>query len=270
MPDSRLPRPGILVISHGSRDSGWVGLVDEAVRKAASQLELERSAGPVPVVSSFLEIVSGRLIQDGVNELLTLGVSDILVLPLFVSSGSTHVDDIMQAFGQPPGRTAGRRVRAVPHRRSAHPSRPSHRRRAGDRGAAAGERHGASREPAQEALLLIGHGSREPVFHGRWRDGMRRMAERLRSAGGFARAEYAMMLPDQGACKLGAMRRKRPQERVIVVPLFLSQGYFTRSVIPGRLGELEYEYNGRAMLPDDAVVRWMSRQMLQWLDEAGG
>ncbi|MGK9253980.1 cobalamin biosynthesis protein CbiX [Paenibacillus humicus] len=265
---SPIVRPGILVISHGSRDGGWVALVDEAVE--AATIRLQQPAGPVPVVSSFLEIVEGRLIQDGVDELLERGVTDIFVLPLFVSSGATHVDDIMQAFGQPPAglREGELEVFHVGGARI-HPGRPIDDEPEIAELLLANIRE-LSRDPASEALLLIGHGSREPVFHGRWREGMTRMAERIRAAGGFARAETAMLLPDQAACKLSAMRRKRPDERVIVVPLFLSQGYFTTSVIPGRLSELEYEYNGRGMLPDEAVVRWMQRQMLQWLEQAGG
>ncbi|SDT07979.1 Sirohydrochlorin ferrochelatase [Paenibacillaceae bacterium GAS479] len=260
--------PSILVISHGSRDPNWVALVDEAVREAAALLS--NLTGPVPVISSFLEIVTGRLIQDGVDELLALGATDIYVLPLFVSSGSTHVDDIMQAFGQPPAglregefdpfRTGGARI---------HPGKPID-----DEQEIAElllrQVSELSVDPSRESLLLIGHGSIEPGFHGRWRDGLGRIAERLRMDGDFARAEYAMLLPNQAACKLRAMRRKRPGEKVIVVPVFLSQGYFTSTVIPARLGELEYEYNGRAMLPDAAVARWMAKQAQQWLDRAGG
>ncbi|MBW7459714.1 CbiX/SirB N-terminal domain-containing protein, partial [Paenibacillus sepulcri] len=128
-------KPGVLVISHGSREADWVRLVDDAVESAASlvkqplasgqtqagispivqgssslstaagkRLEMAAASGgqTVPVVSSFLEIVEGRLIQDGIDKLEAEGVTDIYVLPLFVSSGSTHVDDIAQAFGQAP------------------------------------------------------------------------------------------------------------------------------------------------------------------------
>ena len=86
-------RIGVLVISHGSRDAGWVAMVDEAV------LALQVPADVVAVECSFLEIVEGRLMQDGTNRLLEQGVTDMIVVPLFVSSGSTHIDEIAWAMG---------------------------------------------------------------------------------------------------------------------------------------------------------------------------
>jgi len=87
-------KPGVLVISHGSPDLDWVAFVDEAV--AGTVVELQ---GNIPIVSSFLEIVEGRLIQDGIDQLEAWGVTDIIVIPLFVSSGSTHIDEISYALG---------------------------------------------------------------------------------------------------------------------------------------------------------------------------
>lgn len=54
-------KPGIVVVSHGSKEKEWVELVDTAVANAARDLD-------IPVVSAFLEIVEGRLIQDGIDE----------------------------------------------------------------------------------------------------------------------------------------------------------------------------------------------------------
>ncbi len=88
-------KPGVLVISHGSREKGWVSLVDEAVQQLASRMD-------IPVVASYLELVEGRLIQDGITTLEDQGVTDIVVIPLFVSSGSTHMDEIAYAIGAKP------------------------------------------------------------------------------------------------------------------------------------------------------------------------
>lgn len=253
--------PGILVISHGSREAEWVQLVDNAVANAAASPQL---AG-IPVFSSFLEIVEGRLIQDGIDELERQGVTDMLVIPLFVSSGSTHVDEIGQAFGLPwvsdlEGDLGEFRVKAKVQ--YAPPI---------DDDSEIAELLMAnlaelSKEPAKEALLLIGHGSKEKVFHERWEQGLKQLGERLRTLGGYARAEYAMLLPDQAALKLAAMSVAHPEETVIVVPLFLSQGYFTKKVIPTRLAGLTYKYNGRAMLPHPAIERWLERRMTDWLE----
>ncbi len=252
---------GILVISHGSREAEWVQLVDHAVSAAASSARL----GGVPVVSSFLEIVDGRLIQDGIDELERLGVTDMLVLPLFVSSGSTHVDEIGQAFGLPwvsdlEGDLGTFRVNASVTYGLPIDDDPEIAELLALNVAE------LSQDASNEALLLVGHGSKEKVFHERWREGLERMGERLRRLGGYARAESAMLLPDEAAGKLRSMQAKRPEEAVIVVPLFLSKGYFTNQVIPSRLAGLDYRYNGRAMLPHPGVERWLERQMVEWIN----
>lgn len=253
-------KPGILVISHGSRETEWVQLVDDAVAAAAASPHLSG----VPVVSSFLEIVEGRLIQDGIDMLEQQGVTDMYVVPLFVSSGSTHVDEIGQAFGLPwvsdlEGDLGTFRVSAKVTFGQPIDDDPE------IAELLAANIAELSTEPAKEALLLVGHGSKENVFHERWQQGMTRLGERLRALGGFARTEYAMLLPDQAAAKLQAMQAEHPEEAVIVVPLFLSQGYFTNQVIPTRLSGLTYRYNGQAMLPHPAIERWLERQMTGWL-----
>ncbi|NKI24650.1 hypothetical protein HFN20_26215, partial [Paenibacillus dendritiformis] len=85
-------RSGLLVISHGSPDGSWVTLVDEAMAQAAWP-------EGVPIASSFLGCVPGRTIQDGIDELEAQGADAIGVIPLFVSGGSTHVDEIAYALG---------------------------------------------------------------------------------------------------------------------------------------------------------------------------
>lgn len=252
---------GILVISHGSRETGWVKLVDEAVAAAAEGFA-------EPVVSSFLEIVDGRLIQDGIDELEKLGVTHMFVVPFFVSSGSTHVDEIGGAFGLPQlsaeenelGRfrlsanfAFGKPINDDPEIAELLLANVAE----------------LSQEPSRESLLLVGHGSIEPVFHERWAKGLEGLADRLLRQGGYARAECAMLLPDQAAAKLRDMQERHPDEDVIVVPLFLSQGYFTDSVIPKRLKGEHYRYNGKAMLPNPAIIRWLRRQMEEWLGQAG-
>ncbi|WP_028612368.1 sirohydrochlorin chelatase [Paenibacillus harenae] len=252
-------KPGILVISHGSRETEWVRLVDAAVTAASQPF-----AG-IPVVSSFLEIVEGRLIQDGIDELERQGVTDMLAVPLFISSGSTHVDEIGQAFGLPWVSDLEGDLGMFRYNARLRYGKPI------DDDPEIAELLLANiaeltKNPAKEALLLIGHGSKEKVFHERWERGLSLLGERLRGLGGYARAEYAMLLPDQAAGKLKAMQAAQPEEAVIAVPLFLSQGYFTNKVVPSRLEGLDYRYNGKAMLPHPAIERWLVRQMSEWLE----
>ncbi|EFM10724.1 cobalamin (vitamin B12) biosynthesis CbiX protein [Paenibacillus curdlanolyticus YK9] len=269
---------GILVISHGSREAGWVQLVDASVAEAAELASREAAgsskagtganvaAPDIVFESSFLEIVEGRLIQDGIDRLAAAGVTDLFVLPLFISSGSTHVDDIAQSFGFPPvnEREGEMEPFDVPAGIRVTFGDPI------DDDAEIAERlwdniRELSADPAREALLLITHGSKEDGFYERYQSGMRKLAERVRALGGLASAETAMLLPDEAGQTLQRMRTEKPDQAVLVAPLFLSNGFFTNHVIPSRLAGQDYRYNGNALLPSSAVARWMVRQSLQWL-----
>jgi len=252
---------GILVISHGSREKEWVERVDCAVQEAAASPELRS----IPIVSAFLEIVEGRLIQDGIDELYRHGVTDMLVIPLFVSSGSTHVEEIRQAFGFEPAAHLEGDLEPLRVQGQISFGRPID---AGQEIAQLLYDHigSLSAAPSEEALLLIAHGSKEPVFQELYVQGLALLAGQLQELGGFARSEYALLLPDQAAAKLTAMNEAHPEDTVIVVPIFLSQGYFTNQVIPARLNGLRYRYNGRAMLPHPVVAQWLIRQSLDWLN----
>ncbi|GFN33258.1 sirohydrochlorin chelatase [Paenibacillus xylaniclasticus] len=271
---------GILVISHGSREKEWVRLVDEAVAEAAElaarQLAAESggaAADPrtVRFESSYLELVEGRLIQDGVNRLAAAGVTEIFVLPLFISSGSTHVDDIAQSFGFPPvNERAGEMAPfVVPPGIRLTMGEPIN----DDPEIAERLWHNIqqlSSDPGREALLLIAHGSQDAGFYERYQNSMQHLAERVRALGGLARARTAMLLPNEAGTVLAQMRKERPEETVLVAPLFISKGYFTNQVIPSRLAGQDYRYNGQALLPDSAVSRWMVRQSLSWLNGLEG
>ncbi|WP_082053062.1 sirohydrochlorin chelatase [Gordoniibacillus kamchatkensis] len=246
---------GVLVISHGSRSEEWVRLVDEAVAEV-------RAPGGIPIVSSFLEIVEGRLIQDGIAALENEGVTDLLVVPLFVSSGSTHLDEIGFALGVIPQPLLPTEMTPFERTARVHMAAPI------DDDPVVAELvydkvRELSREPQREVLLLVGHGSAERGFHQRWQRGLKRLAERVRLIGGFAAADTAMLLPDQTARKLRRWQERRQDYAIVAAPLFLSEGYFTQTVVPQRLEGRHHNvrYNGRALLPSPLVSRWMERQI---------
>lgn len=112
-----------------------------------------------------------------------------------------------------------------------------------------------------EALVLVGHGSHlnpdssEPVY---------RHAERLREQGLFSEVREAFWKEEPG---LREVLRTVRSDRVFVVPLFMSEGYFVEEVVPRELRlteefELDVEKDVRLTPPvgthetmTDAVVR---------------
>jgi sirohydrochlorin ferrochelatase len=258
-------QPGILMISHGSRDRRWVALADGMVSAVREYLP-----SGIPAEAAFLELVEGRLIQDGIDRLEQAGVTDMFVVPLFVSSGSHHVREIRWAMGIKPERAAGAgwETALVPFRITARVTfgRPMDddaeiAEILLDRLASLSDR----RERMKESVLLIGHGRQQPELHERWQAGLASLARQVKEAGGFADADFATLTPDTVASKVGALRQRQPDAAVLAVPVFLSEGYFTKTVIPQRLSGLGCRYDSTALLPHPGAARWAARQVSEWL-----
>lgn len=169
---------GVLVISHGSRDPRWVADVEHAV-------DVLRNTVNMPVACAYLELVSGRLIQDGIDELEADGVEEIIVVPLFLSSGSTHIDEIRYALGVQEKPMLKTDLSPFRHKARIHWRQPLD-----DSPEVAGMVIDALGEltigAAQKLLLVVGHGSKVPGFHRKWSQVLRGVASQAKTLGGFA------------------------------------------------------------------------------------
>ena len=76
---------GVLVVAHGSDEDLWC----QQVRQVVANISL-----PYPVELGFLEFVPNESIDDAVERLESQGVRDIIAVPLFVSSYSSHIQEI--------------------------------------------------------------------------------------------------------------------------------------------------------------------------------
>ncbi len=244
-------KPGILIISHGSPESEWMRWIDEAVEQTIFPADM-------PVYSSYLDNVPGRLIQDGIDELERQGVTDLLVIPLFVSSGSTHIDEISYALG----------VKEAPDKETdLEPFRITARVHFGypvddDEDIAHmlwdKVKH-LSEEPTREVVLIVGHGSIHGGFLHRWVKGIASLSRRVGAISGTAYADYALLNPDSLILKTRKWTKRG--YRVLIAPIFLSRGYFLNTVIPRRLEGLSHHYVGEALLPHPRLSHWIQRQV---------
>ncbi|KAF5417257.1 MAG: hypothetical protein C5S48_00675 [Candidatus Methanogaster sp.] len=81
---------GVLVIAHGSPSDSWC----DPVRNATDEADL-----PYPVELGFLEFVPNESINIAVGRLNDAGVTKIIAVPLFVSSHSSHIQEIEYVLG---------------------------------------------------------------------------------------------------------------------------------------------------------------------------
>lgn len=252
-----MEKTGILIIGHGSSNDSWVEMVDESVRMLRAD---------VPIVTCFLEIVEGRLIEDGIRALESQGVERIIAIPLFVASGSTHIDEIgiMLGVTSPdqvsldeiiePIQTQAQIVYCAPM--DDHPLIVD---------IIAERIRELSIDSREEVLLLVGHGADEGKYHQNWEQVLQRLASSLRKRCNLRGATYGTLHPNNLRTRAEAVMRKN---RTIVIPLFLSEGYFTKKVIPSTLEGLSYLYSGKSYLPHSNIVRWLQDGIDRELNKA--
>jgi sirohydrochlorin ferrochelatase len=236
----------VLVIAHGSPDPDWLELVETAVRQCGSRL---------PIRTAYLGGVEGRSIGEEWKRLENAGADRIIVVPLFVTEGSSHLGEIRSMLGLDEGNvTESSRISVSARILWCPPLEddPLVERIVAQRISA------LSRDPRQESLLLVGHGSDQPGGHEVWEQLMHRLTIRLNNRFCFAAAGHASLRPDTvrvQACRLAE------SGNLLVVPLFVSQGYFTRKAIPQRLEGLSYRYEGSTYLPHPLIATWIRQSI---------
>ncbi|WP_096440067.1 sirohydrochlorin chelatase [Alteribacter populi] len=245
----RRDRPGVLVIVHGSSNPNWVKKVKVAIHQVDSQL---------PITLGYLEFTEDETIEQGIRTLENQGCGTILAIPLFVSSGSTHIEEIKYVLGllntpliktDLSQITTSARIRWLDPM-DAHPLII----------AIIMDRIKAlSVNPEKEVLLFVAHGSEEPFFHQRWEKLLEDLKEKVVQKIPLYQICHGTLHPDN--IKERATEAATSDRTMIVVPLFLSEGYFTNKVIPNRLKGLSYKWSGDTYLPHPLISKWLEEKI---------
>lgn len=258
---------GVLIIAHGSRNLAWVRMVESVVQKA--QL-------PYPVEMGFLELVVGKSIPEAIRRLEDKGVKQAFVVPLFVSSGSTHIDEIQYALGIRPVPTLKTELERIPTSLHFHwcPPFDDHPLVADilvdriEEGFRRSEIKGVQKREMewnrvyfpplpveQTAVILVGHGAEYDGFLELWEKMMESLTITVKNRLGVSYVSYGFLRPAtlRTAVEIASNKAKY----VFVQPIFLSKGYFTEVVIPQKLEGLTYHYYGCTYLPHPNISIWL-------------
>lgn len=238
----------VLLIAHGSPDPDWLALVESSVPGSVADL---------PVRVAFLGGVEGRSIAEEWRRLEEAGAKRIIVLPLFVTAGSGHVGEIRSMLGLEPWRQEDKERWQIPAKARILWCPPLEDHPLVEQIVEERVRTLAA-NPQGEALLLVGHGSDSPMGQAKWERLMHRLTLRLQNKFFFAAAGYGTLRPDTLRTAAGSLSAKG---ELVVVPLFVSQGYYTRKGIPQRLEGLPYRYDGSAYLPHPAIAEWIRQSV---------
>jgi sirohydrochlorin ferrochelatase len=257
---------GTLIIAHGA-DSTWNAQVDSVAR-------LVRLPGPVGVSFLMGSGAAKRRFQDVARDLAARGAKEIVVVPLFVASHSGHYDQVRYLAGETDSldqemkhhlELAGitRAPELVLRLRPAIDAAPE----IGD--VLAARALELATRPAEQAVLLVGHGPNSAEDYAQWMVNLRALAATLKEQGGFRHVTVELVRDDAPpAVKQEAARRIRELvtlahdatgQPVIVVPVLVSRGSLSRRGVPDLLAGLSVSYSGRPLAPDPGVARWIER-----------
>jgi sirohydrochlorin ferrochelatase/formylmethanofuran dehydrogenase subunit E len=250
---------GVLIIAHGSSSESWCA----PVRATVANVSL-----PYPVELGFLEGVPGESIEDAADKLSSHGVSEIVAIPLFVSSSSNHIGEIEYILGLGdaiPGEEDLVQVNTTANitltgAMDDHWIISS---------ILANHAADLSEDPCNETVVTISHGvsDNEEIFVG-WNESGASLAEqtllRLRyhhnlDIGGsrHSLARLNETLHPEIAAR-AVVEDVSATSTPVVLPLFLSTGYNTNTKIPAMLENLTYVYdNEKTLAAHPALAEWI-------------
>lgn len=269
---------GVLLLAHGGNKE-W----NANVRDIAAEVN---KTEPTEVAFGMADRAT---LQEGIDKLTGRGVTQIVAVPLFVSSHSSVIEATKYLLGLRPEAPPELMHFAMDHGGGDSPSLGVDKGAAGTlkttpvrcavplRMAAALDRHpilaeiltaraeAISREPAHEVLVLVAHGPNENAENELWLADLRAVAKLIEAKRPFAMVEVTTVRDDADApIREQATRQFRSivsaanerGYRVLVAPVLLSYGGIENG-IRQRLDGLEHVMSPNGLLPDPRVSEWV-------------
>jgi sirohydrochlorin cobaltochelatase len=265
-PDSMV---GVLIVAHGGGPD-WNAQVETVARAV-------RWPGPV-AVSYLMGPGAGQApFQAMVDTLVRHGASQVVVVPMLVSSHSGHyeqvrflvgasdsLDDEMQHHLQMSGIT--RPTAVVPLTLTpAMDDAPQ------VASVLAARALALATQPDREALFLIGHGPNSAEDQAAGMANLRWLAAEVKALTGFRSVLTEVVRDDAPeAVRVEAVAQAREMitlqaeltgRPVIVVPVLVANGRVTRETLPRDLVGLPVKYSGEALLADSSMAAWVEARV---------
>lgn len=265
------PKFGTVIIAHGG-DERWNSQVIQAAEAA-------KTGGPVLVSFLMGPAAKDHRFQDVVDSLAKLGVSDVAVVPMLVSSHSGHYEQIRYLTGQVDtvGETMMHHLHMAGierpkanvrmHLTAALDSAPQLGRILADRAkeTVQGESLGG------RAVFIIGHGPNGAEDYARWMAALRPVGDSVRAQTG-ARSVVIELVRDDAPDLVRKEAVARIRElidiqheltgrEVIVVPILIADGYVSRVKLPKDLEGLPVAYQPAGLLPHAAMTEWVESRV---------
>ncbi|HWB98146.1 MAG TPA: CbiX/SirB N-terminal domain-containing protein [Bryobacteraceae bacterium] len=263
--EARAAEFGVVVVAHGVAWGTW----NQEVESRMAELRL-----PWPMEVSFLSSQDGNTIQRAFDRLAAAGVRKVVVVPLLVSSHSSHVDEIRYYLGLAP-KPAEEHI-TTPPVRTALPVRMTHAidyhqlisaefcRRAS----------AISENRSRETVLLVGHGPNEEDNNRLWLAAFERYAGDLKGACGFHEARGLTVRDDASEAVQAEAReilRKAASDAAsdgtaLVLPFLIGSGGVAHN-IARRLEGIPFRISREGLIHGDALKEWVTATAAEAVSE---
>jgi hypothetical protein len=271
-------KTGVLLLAHGGQPQ-WNERVQDVSRRVNQHMPAEVAFG----------MATRANLKTAIDQLVARGVTNIVAVPLFISSHSSVITSTEFLLGlrqeapadlakfakmshashsavgehaahEPAADPASPIVSIVPVRMT-----PAFNRHALIGAILADRARSISTAPAAEAVIVVAHGPVPEDDNQRWLEDMRVLADHVRKAAPFASVDYLTVRDDAGpAIRDAATKELREKvetqraagRRVLIVPHLMSFGGIEKGLLE-RLKGLDYTMTTQALMPDDRIVEWV-------------
>lgn len=252
---------GVFVIASGSPSEDWC----KPVRAAVENVSL-----PYPVELGFLDFVPNETITAAVERFDDMGITKILAVPLFISSYSDHIRKIEYVLGlranPPEGAENLTQVdtNATIELTKAMDDHPLVAYTLADRVV------DLSKGSGNETVVIVAYGTDNETDFVGWNNSLAtNIPNDIRAILKYY-MEPSIKIKEVKYAFINVNKTLHPDltvravvenvsigNDVIVVPLMISEGFFTVRYIPQLLENLTYAYNGKTLTPHPNVARWI-------------
>lgn len=260
---------GTILIAHGA-GTEWNSQVETIAHTA-------NTGGPLEVAYLMGDAAKSHRFQDVVKALVDSGVSEIVVVPLLVSSHSGHYEQIRYLAGE----TDSLSDMMMHHLHMSGIERPNtsipiHVSRALDD--APEMAHVLARRalalaatPRKQALFLVGHGPNSAEDNALWMRNLRVVADSVRASTHFRDVRVGLVRDDapaevrseavRGIRELIGLQHQLTGQPVVVVPVLISKGRVSREKFMADLAGLDVVYTGEPLLPSPELAKWIESRV---------
>lgn len=268
---------GILLLAHGG-SAEWNARIDELAAQVGKTTPTEVAFG----------MATRSAMQSAIDRLVARKVTEIVAVPLFVSSWSSVITSTEYLLG---GRAEAPRELAIFAKMdhgggAASTGHEAHTMADATspvkspvpiRMTAALNAHpivaeilavrakSISSTPSQESVVIVAHGPSADDENARWLADMRVLAQQVQATVPFASIDYLTLrddaeksIRDAATAELRGIVSRRIGEgrKVLIVPLLVSFGGIERG-LRERLDTLPYTMPTQALVPDERLVTWV-------------